>query len=590
MVLGALVAVAVALVWRDAERIRTTLTGARAVLVEAGSDADVLRSPEGRAGVTSRLDAAAGRIAEARTRLTSSRALGLVRHLPGAGRQHQALAQMIEDAGTVTEIGRDLISTVDDLAAASLVSEGRVPVEALGTLARATGEAGRSLGSLQRSGAGLIAPLGDARAELNALSADLAERLGGGADAIEASLSFMGQAGPRRYLLALHNNAEMRNQGAVLSYATVGLDRGRLSFGADSGSISELSLDEPVATPLPPGTAEVFGSINPTTLWQSVNATADYGLSGRIMVDMYHQATGTHLDGVIGVDVPGLASLLRVTGPVEVDGIPDPITAENVAEILLDELYDGLGPGDSQAERRERLGDVTEAVASVLTSAPLDAVALGRELGEAAAGGHLRLFSTEDGEQQVFERTGLGGGPGSVAPDRSFHLAVENRNATKVDYFLRPRVEVTVDVTPAGTVVVGTRVTLDNGAPVGAAPSYQLGPDTLNGGEPGDYLAWVLLWGPQGSDQPGSVRESGLELSQRITLVPASQQRTVEFDTTMRDALDGGELELRFVPQARLYPVDLTVTLNAPGRRVSDPLRWSGPWDRPVTLRWRMTD
>ncbi|MDQ6947306.1 MAG: DUF4012 domain-containing protein [Actinomycetota bacterium] len=38
------------------------------------------------------------------------------------------------------------------------------------------------------------------------------------------------------------------------------------------------------------------------------------------MVDMYHQATDQTVDGVLALDVRGLAELLRPVGPVSVAG------------------------------------------------------------------------------------------------------------------------------------------------------------------------------------------------------------------------------------------------------------------------------
>ncbi len=55
----------------------------------------------------------------------------------------------------------------------------------------------------------------------------------------------------------------------------------------------------------------MFGSILPTETWQSVNATADFDFSAQAMQDMYHQATGHTVDGVIALDVPALSSLLQ---------------------------------------------------------------------------------------------------------------------------------------------------------------------------------------------------------------------------------------------------------------------------------------
>jgi hypothetical protein len=136
---------------------------------------------------------------------------------------------------------------------------------------------------------------------------------------------------------------------------------------------------------------------------------------------------------------------------------------------------------------------------------------------------------------------------------------------------------------------VRTTVVLDNQAPAGAKPSYQFGP-AANSGKPGDYLAWVVLWGPEGSRQlQNGVEESGLNLSQFVVSVPAGEKREVTFQTVVPDAVRDGRLTLRLVPQARLEPMPLSVTLTAKGRSVSGtPANWLGAWDRVEDFRWTL--
>jgi len=139
-------------------------------------------------------------------------------------------------------------------------------------------------------------------------------------------------------------------------------------------------------------------------------------------------------------------------------------------------------------------------------------------------------------------------------------LAIENRTATKLDYYVKPSVKQDVQLTKEGVLIVRTTVVVDNQAPAGqTTPSYQLGPDQFTK-KPGDYLAWVLLWGPPQSRQvQGGVKESGLNLSQYVIGVNAGERREVSFDTAVPNAIRGGRVELRLVPQPRLEAAPLTV-------------------------------
>jgi Protein of unknown function (DUF4012) len=304
------------------------------------------------------------------------------------------------------------------------------------------------------------------------------------------------------------------------------------------------------------------------------------------MQAMYRKATGQSVDGVVAADVPTLSALLDVVGPVTVPGIDQPVTSSNAATVLLHDLYDSVAPND-QGTRKARLSAVAAEVIARLKVGSFDPLPLGRRLATAAAGGHLRLWSANPDEEKTLESDSLGGGPATTGADRTFHLAVENRNATKMDYYIRPSVEQRVLVTRNGAAIIRTTVTVRNTAPLGAKPSYQLGPDSFGTTQPGEYWAWVLLWGPAGAAQPGAVNESGLNLSQSILdKIYAGETKQVTFDTVIPNAVRNGSLQLRYVPQPRLVAPTLDVVVDAEGSTVSGPPEWSGPWDRTMVLSW----
>ena len=582
--LGLLLAAAV---FRELNGIRGQLVVARQTLQQVSDDPSALRTEPGRRATLAEVDGAVQSVASARRRTTTSKVLAPLRLVPGLRSQMAGLETLIDDSRQAATAGRNLLAKVDALARESRVSGGRVPLAELAGLSVELETTAGLVGRLERSSGGLLGPLGDARREFDEAVRSGSRRLDRAADALDAARSFMGAEGDRRYLVALQNNAEMRDQGMVLSYAIARFEGGRLIFDRN-GPIHDLRLAGPTATPVPPETASVFGFLNPTRFWQSVNATADFTWSARAMADMYRQATGESIDGIIAIDVPGVMGVLRAIGGVQVPGIAQPITAGNAARILLHDLYEGLPPLSDVSDRREQLGEVTKAVIQRLTVSDQDPVALGKELGDAAKGGHVRLWSADPEEEEVFERTGLGGGPGTIDADRTFHMAVENRTATKLDYYVKPSVRQDVQLTPQGSAIVRTTMLVDNTAPVGAAPSYQLGPDNFTE-RPGDYLAWVLLWGPTGSTQPGGIPESGLVLSQQVAAVAAGQRREVRFDTVIPNAVREGRLELRLVPQARLAPVDLEIRLEAPGWDVDGAESWKGRWDQVRVFSWRVS-
>jgi len=585
VVVGCLVAVGAASAWHDLRPARVDVLAAQAQLQRVTTPS-AFTTADQRASSRVAIAGASARLASARRRIDHSPAIWAAQFVPGLRRQRAGLVDLIDDAGRGSATAGALLDRVQALAGGGQLRDGAVPLDDLAVLAGETGRSGKVFADMQRSAGGLWGPLGSARRRLDEVAGSAASSLGQASDALGATHGFFGGAGERRYLVAMENNAEMRDQGAILSYGLLRFGGGRFEFER-RGNIGDFSLKDSAPTPVPAGTQAVFGAIRPTALWQSVNATADFGWSGQAMVDMYHQATGQTIDGVLAIDVPGLGALLRVVGPVNVAGVAEPISADNVGRVLLHDLYEGLAPADSQSIRRERLNDVVGAVIEQLSTGNRDLVGLGAGLSQASSGGHLRLWSAVDAEEQAFARTGLGGGPAATDADRTFHLAVENRTATKLDYYVKPTVQQVVDLDRDGTATVHTTVVVDNQAPVGAPPSYALGPDGITR-QPGDYLAWVLLWGPAGARQPTSTAESGLILSQYVAPVGPGQHREVAFTTIVPHAVRNGRLTLRLVPQARLDPMTLDVHLRAPGWQITGAPDWKGPWDQVRRLSWKV--
>ena len=373
-----LVVVIGALAARDLFAARRDIERANAVLAQTATTPDELTSKPQRAAAAERIDHALAELVRARRKLGGSLALRLVSVAPGLGYQRAGLLQLVDDAHDAAAAGRSLLTTAQRLEEAP-VAAGTVPVASLATTQAELDGAARELRRVHRGVRGLWGPLASGRRRLDAASGPLAIRLQSAADVVGALRGFAGEGGARRYLVFGANNAEMRDQGEYLSFAVIRLDAGRLVVER-TDPIERIGLAAPAPIQIPDGTASVFGALKPTTTWQSVNATADSTFTARAAVAMFKQATGITVEGVIVVDVPALAALLGVVGPVDVP-LPAPVPPQGkiprVAPVaaskalseatapayLLSEQYDGLAPGSAQQARREAVSGVVDAVA-----------------------------------------------------------------------------------------------------------------------------------------------------------------------------------------------------------------------------------
>src|SRR5205807_10315613 len=126
-----------------------------------------------------------------------------------------------------------------------------------------------------------------------------------------------------------------------------------------------------------------YGQYDIGQTWQNVNMSPDFPTVGGVIADLFPQSGGQAVDGVIAVDPPGLASILRLTGPVRVPGWPDPVTADNVVDVTLRDSYERF----AREARHQFLGDVAERAWTALTSADLGELPrVARAFGEAARG------------------------------------------------------------------------------------------------------------------------------------------------------------------------------------------------------------
>jgi hypothetical protein len=517
--------------------------------------------------------------------LGSSLGLKVFGWLPVMHSQRQGLLDLTSDVQTTATTGSSLLSQVDALVAAS--SGSTVSIAQLENLRAGVATALTTLKKLNRPSSGLIGSLGDARTKFNEADATLVNQLGRGQQLISYALPFLGANGPRTYLLAAENNAEMRDQGTVLSVGTLDTTAGKMTV-VDPQSVDNIQLTTPVNFGIPDGMQQIFGGYQPTLIWQSANATAGFPWTGGDLQAMYAQATGQHVNGVLALDVPAVASLLELTGPVSVAGIAEPITATNVSVILLHDLYNGFPASAEQNQRHDELSAVARAVVDQLSNEKVDLATLANTLSQDVAGRHLLVWDEVPSYQKTLVKFGAAGAIDSGDKSRTFHAAVESSTATKLDYYVTVSVAQQIHLTANNEAEVDTSVTTVNNAPAGAAPSLQLGPDQIHSFQPGQYVGTAYLWGPVGSGivQSGSTLESGLNVTPAYVSVLPQQQDTVTFKTLIPHAVRNGKLTLTYVPQPRLAPETVSATVQATGWRLKSLQTVHATLSRTQALTW----
>ena len=442
------------------------------------------------------------------------------------------VAQQLRAASAMAATGSELATAASgiladgDLTGVGIV-DGRLPVE----LVSALGEpSARAVRILDRAGDHLHAarspwlapPLATRFARLERWIADGRRQAETVELAARVAPGLLGRGGGRRFFLAVQNPAEMRATGGIVgNFGEVTAVDGRLEltrFGRAmdlnlGGAGAARTLEAPVEY------RERYRSFHPEQVWQNVNASPDFPTVARVIAGLYPQSGGQPVDGVISVDPAGLAALLKVVGPIEVAGWPEPITEANAERILLHDQYVRY----PTIQRVDFLSDTATAIWSALTTGTLPGGIphLVSALGPAVQGGHVLMWSASDDEQRLLDRLGVAGAVPAPSAD-ALGVVTQNAGGNKIDWFLQRHVDYRASVDEdTGAIDATVDIRLRNDAPSSGLPPLVIASSGRARTAPGEnllYLSVYTPWGLEGAEVDGrpAALEAHDELGRRV--------------------------------------------------------------------------
>lgn len=466
--------------------------------------------------------------------------------VPLVGQQLRAVETMAATGADMATMGASTLEE-SDVAGIKIV-DGRVPVDRItdlqGPLMRAVRILEQSQARLDAADSPWLAP------PLKARLAELRSRVTNGriqAETTELAVriapSLLGEEGHRRFFLAVQNPAEMRATGGIIgNFGEITAVDGRLQL-TRFGRSMDLNVGGAPADRVLEGPAEYlerYRNFHPEQVWQNVTASPDFPTVARVIADLYPQSGGQPVDGVISVDPAGLAALLKVVGPIEVAGWPEPITEDNAEQILLHEQYVRY----PTIERVGFLSDTAHAIWSRFTTGTLgDIAGFASALHAAAEGKHILLWSPRNVEQHLFDRLGV---TGAVPPLTGDHMGVVTQNASgnKIDWFLERHVDYRAVLDEAtGDIDAILDIRLRNGAPSRGLPPLVIASSGRARTEPGENLLYLSIYSPwelEGAEVDGRPvgLEAQVELGRRVystfLTVPPNSTRHIRLQLSGR--------------------------------------------------------
>ncbi len=138
--------------------------------------------------------------------------------------------------------------------------------------------------------------------------------------------------GPKTYLLLAQNEDELRPTGGFITAAgTLLVQDGRILNLNFQNSIDFDNWDRPY--PVAPWQLQQYMN-TPVLIFRDSNWFTDYRTSALYAEYLYSYANNHSVDGVIAFDQQFLVDVLKVAGPVELEGEEYPIDANNVIAFM----------------------------------------------------------------------------------------------------------------------------------------------------------------------------------------------------------------------------------------------------------------
>jgi len=436
--------------------------------------------------------------------LTSDDVWKALEWVPVVGANLKAVRLAAESADELTREAVVPVSQID--IDALKPKDGRIDVEAVrglqGTVnaaAKALDHANERMAQIDRKPlisqvAGGVGKLDDALGKANDL-------IVGVQNAVNLMPAALGADGPRNYLMLFENNAEARGwAGNPAALLMLTVNDGVISIGRQASTADfPYGLTEPVV-PLDPATVALYGDKIGRFI-QDTTTTIDYPYTAQLATIFWQRQFGSQIDGVLSFDPVALGYLIKATGPITLP-TGEKLTAKNASDLLLNEVY--FKYPDPKVQDAF-FAAAAASVFDVLQSGAGNTKGLIDALAKAVDEHRLLYYSFHEEEQKVIATTPLVGLPPTSNTEQSaVGVFINDLTAAKMDFYLRPTIEISSDQCTAPTPTMTAKVTLTNIAPPDAQdrfPDYVLGFRTGTGTIYTDVVLYGLVGGQIGDIQ-----------------------------------------------------------------------------------------
>lgn len=320
--------------------------------------------------------------------------------------------------------------------------------------------------------------------------------------AVQVAPRMLGAEGPRRYFVAFTTPAEARGLGGFMgNWAEITIADGQIEMSG-FGRHSDLSeagdqttrrltdMDEFLARWGRFGFSNYAGGTAGPVVWTNVTMAPDFPTTAQVISQLYPQSGGQPVDGVFMLDPHAMAALMSFTGPIQVDGIEQQLTSENVVQYIIKDQY--LLPDNAQ--RIDLLEIIARSTVDRLLAGALPPPAeLGSTFAPLVAEGRLMAWSADPEEQELLTRVKMAGVFPELNGGDGVAVTVDNGGGNKIDAYLEMKIDhVLTNQSVDGWRESTVTVTLTNTAPASGLPGYVIG--NLVGLPEGTNRTWLSVY------------------------------------------------------------------------------------------------
>ena len=351
--------------------------------------------------------------------------------------------------------------------------------------------------------------------------------------------SMLGTDGARTYLLVTMSPSDPRGAGGYPGVVWIDPHRRELVCPwMTSRRRPPIPSVAPVPGPADAKAAWHWAGID-TDFWDTTY-TPDFPTAAGFMRRIWQAGGGRPVDGVIAGDPSMMADLIGVVGSVTTPIWPETIDQDNLEQIVGADVYRTKNNGQSN---RWEVG-IGAALWDAVLTRPWPPQAMGAAIADSAAGGHLRVWSSDPKEEAELDELGVSGA--FVPPTAQTPVVTLNGfSANRAGYFAKTNVAVDHGRDEQGRPTTTVTVKIHSDAPTGP-PSILLGVSKGDtGGKPiGTFATDVNVYVPKGSDVTNVTQDGHREVpfewdelgAHAVSLSPFIQPgATVAVSVTYRD-------------------------------------------------------